>query len=151
MQRAVLLGFSLLVVAAAVAVGPLGVTGEPTAEDSATVALVSAPSDGITLERGRFGSGRYHVEAPPAVVEADDVTGSPELRYVIDIPGAWVTLTSRYELTSSGRLRLGASPATVSPDRIERGRYEATVAVWLRTGTRERALLQRQVTVEVAS
>lgn len=151
MERAVLLGFSLLVVAAAVAVGPLGVTGEPVAEDSATVSLVSAPSDGITLERGRFGSSRYHVEAPPVVVEAAEVTGTPELRYVIDIGGAWVTVTSRYELTGDGRLRLGASPATVSPDRIQRGSYEATVAVWLRTGSRERALLQRQVTVEVAS
>ena len=79
MQRAILLGFSLVVVVAAVALGPLGVTSQP-AEDSATVSVVSAPSDGLTLEPGRFGSGRYHVEAPPVVVDVADVSGGRRRR-----------------------------------------------------------------------
>jgi hypothetical protein len=151
MERALLVGFSLVVVLAAVAVGPLGVGGaQPAVEERAAVSLVSAPTEGITLERGRFGTQRYHVEAPPAVVSVSDVAGTPTLRYVIDIPQAWLTVTSRYDLAGrEGRLHLGASPETVSPHRVDQGRYDATVAIWLRTGTRERAILQRQVTVEV--
>lgn len=151
MERAVFLGFSLAILLAAVAVGPLGVGGtQPAVEERAAVSLVSAPTDEITLERGRFGTERYHVEAPPAVVSVSDVAGTPTLRYVIDIPQAWLTVTSRYGLAGrEGRLQLGASPETVSPDRIDQGRYDATVAIWVRTGTRERALLQRRVTVEV--
>lgn len=151
MARGVLLAFSLFVVVAAVAVGSGGIGATDTdVEDSANVTLVSAPTDGIVLERGRFGSGRYHIDAPPAVVDVSDVTGTPTLRYAIDIPAAWLTLTSRYDLAGrEGELRMGASPATVSPERIDQGRYEAIVAVWLRTGVHERSLVQRRVTVEV--
>jgi len=151
MERAFLVGFSLAVLLAAVAVGPLGVGGtHPAIEERATVSLVSAPTDAITLERGRFGTERYHVEAPPAVVSVSGVAGNPTLRYVVDIPEAWLTVTSRYDLAGrEGRLHLGASPTTVSPERIDKERYEATVAIWLRAGTHESAILQRQVTVEV--
>ena len=151
MTRTLLVAFGLLVLASAVAVGPLGVVSQDTrVSDSASVTLESAPADTITLERGRFGSGRYHVEAPPVVVTAGDVAGTPTLRYVVDIPGAWLTVTSRYELAGrQGRLRMGLNPTTVSPDRIDQDSYDAIVAVWLRTGDRERALVQRQVTVEV--
>lgn len=151
MARAVLVVFSLVVVASALAVGPLSAETQDTrTEDSATVTVESAPTGSITLERGRFGSGRYHIDAPPVVVSLADVTGDPTIRYAIDIPGAWLTFTSRYDLAGrQGRLRMGASPDTVSPTRIEQDSYEATVVVWLRTDTRERALLQRGVTVEV--
>ena len=150
MTRGLLLA-SLVVVVAAVAVGSFGVGAQQSSvEDSATVSLVSAPTDSLTLERGSFGSGRYHIDAPPAVVTVGNVTGTPTLRYTVDVPHAWLTVSSRYDLAGrDGRLRLGASPTTVSPERIDQDSYEAVVAIWLRTGTRERALLQRQVTVEV--
>lgn len=151
MTRVGLLAFSVVVVVGAIAVGPFGVgTAETDTGDRADVTLESAPTDTLVLERGRFGSGRYHIDAPPAVVTVGDVTGTPTLRYTIDIPEAWLTLTSRYDLAGrSGRLRMGASPATVSPERVDQGQYDAVVAVWLRTGVRERSLAQRRVTVEV--
>ena len=150
MLRSVLLAFSAVVVVAAIAVGPLGIGTGEAAEDGASVTLESAPEDGVALERGRFGSGRYHVDAPPAVATVGNVTGSPTLRYTVDIPAAGFAVTSRYDLaTNHGRLRMGANPATVSPHRIERSSYEGTISVWLRTGDRDRALLQRTVTVEV--
>jgi hypothetical protein len=153
MTRGHAVPFAFFVVVAAIAVGPLGVVSQETRQpDSASVTLESAPNDTITLQRGRFGSGRYHVEAPPAVVTVGNVTGRPTLRYVVDIPGAWLTVTSRYDLAGrEGRLRMGVNPATVSPDRIDQDSYDAVVAIWLRTGDRERAILQRWVTVEVRS
>lgn len=143
--------FALFILVVAVAAGPLGVASQDTqSPDSASVTLESAPTDTITLERGRFGSGRYHIEAPPAVVTVSDVDGTPTLRYVVDIPDAWLTVASRYELDGrEGRLRMGVSPTTVSPDRIDQDSYDAIIAVWLRTGDRGRDLLQRRVTVEV--
>lgn len=150
MLRGVLLAFSAVVIVAAVAVGPLGIGTGQTAEDGANVTLESAPEEGVALERGRFGSGRYHVEAPPAVVSVGSVTGSPMLRYTVDIPAAGIAVTSRYDLSDrEGRLRMGASPATITPHRIDQDSYEGTVSVWLRTGDRDRALLQRTITVEV--
>jgi len=150
MLRGVLLAFSAVVIVAAVAVGPLGIGTGQAVEDGANVTLESAPEDGVALERGRFGSGRYHVDAPPAVVTVGSVTGSPTLRYTVDIPAAGVAVTSRYDLAGrQGRLQMGASPATISPDRIAQDSYEGTVSVWLRTGDRDRSLLQRPITVEV--
>ena len=139
------------VLVAAIGVGSFDTGARATNEsDSAEVTVQSAPEDTIALERGRFGSNRYHVDAPPVVVSVANVTGSPTLRYTIDIPDAWLTLTSRYDLAGrSGQLRMGASPATVSPERVDRRQYEAAVVVWLRTGVQEQALVQRQVTVEV--
>lgn len=151
----VAVGFSLLVVVAAVAVGPLGVDGlqrAPDVADNAAVTVESAPSETVTLERGRFGSGRYHLDAPPAVVTVADVRGSPRLRYTIDVPRLWLTATSRYELAGrSGTQRLVASPTTVSPDRVEQRRYDAILSIWVREGDRDRDLLQRQITVVVRS
>ena len=153
MTRGLVVSFVLFVAIAAVAAGPLGVVSQDThSPDSASVTLESAPTDTITLERGRFGSGRYHIEAPRAVVTVGDVAGTPTLRYVVDIPDAWLTVTSRYELAGrAGRLRMEVSPTTVSPDRIDQNSYDAIVAVWLRTGDRERDIVQRRVTVEVRS
>ncbi|WP_254273059.1 hypothetical protein [Haloarcula marina] len=154
MAARLLSGVFVLVLVAAVAVGPLGVAvGEsPTTPDEATVTVESVPTDTLTLDRGRFGSGRYHLDAPPAVVTAANVSGTPSVRYVIDVPGLWMTATTRRDLAGrEGRLALAASPATVSPDRVDRRRYNATVAVWVRTGSRDRDLLQRRITVEVES
>jgi len=153
MQRSLVLISLLLVATAAVAVGPLGAgASQPTVTERANVTVESLPDDTITLERGRFGSGRYHIDAPPAVVSVENVAGTPILRYVIDVPGLWLTATSRYGLGGrDGRLEMRASPVTVSPDSIDRDRYEATVAVWVRTGTYERDIVQRHVVVEVSS
>lgn len=150
MLRGVLLAFSAVIIISAVAVGPLGVSTDQAAEDGANVTLESAPNNNVALERGRLGSGRYHVDAPPTIVIIGSVTGSPTLRYTIDIPAAGIAVTSRYDLADrQGQLRMGASPATISPDRIEQDSYEGTVAIWLQTGNRDRALLQRTIRIEV--
>jgi len=153
MSRSLVLLFLVCIVGSAIAVGPLGTDATRTsAAEHADVTVESIPEDDITLERGQFGSGRYHIDAPPAVVRVENVTGTPILRYVIDIPGEWLTASSRYGLGGrEGRISMRPSPVTVSPDAIDQERYEAIVSVWVRTGTHERDIVQRRVTVEVES
>lgn len=151
--RAIVVLFSLITVIAAVVAGPLiGLSDQPPAEDGVNVTVESVPTDDIVLERGRFNSGRYHLEAPPAVVTVENVSGTPMLRYTIDIPAAEITRVSRYDLAGrGGRLRMGVSPLSISPDRVDRDSYEARVSVWLRTGNRDRRIVLRETTVEVQS
>ncbi|MFC6975186.1 hypothetical protein ACFQL1_11845 [Halomicroarcula sp. GCM10025709] len=123
----------------------------PAGAGDATVSVDSVPAGQIVLERSRFGAGRYHLSAPPAVVSVGSVDGNPVVRYTIDIPGLWTTATSRYQLAdrSGERMGLRPNPVGISPQRIDQTRYNATVAIWLRTGDRERDLIQRRITVEV--
>ncbi|WP_276273829.1 hypothetical protein [Haloarcula litorea] len=152
MATRVFAAFLGLVLVASVAAGPLGIGAAdgPTAEPAADVSLVSAPTETVTLERGRFGSGRYHLDAAPAVVDVGTVSGDPMVRYVVDVPGLWLTATTRRDLSDGeGRRSLSVSPVTVSPHRVDQRRYDAIVAVWVREGSRDRAVLQRRVTVVV--
>lgn len=151
--RVIVALFSLVTVAAAIVTGPvIGLTDQPSAEDSVDVTVESVPTDNIALEQGRFNSGRYHLEAPPAVVTVENVTGTPMLRYTIDIPAAEITRVSRYDLAGrEGRLRMGVSPLTISPDRVDQDSYEARVSVWLRTENRDQRIILREATVEVRS
>jgi hypothetical protein len=153
MSRSLVFLFLVCIVGSAIVVGPLGTDATRTsAGESADVTVEFVPEDNVTLERGKFGSGRYHVDAPPAVVHVENVTGTPILRYVVDIPGEWLTASSRYGLGGrEGRLSMRPSPVTISPAVIDQERYEAIVSVWVRTGTRERDIVQRRVTVEVES
>lgn len=123
----------------------------PAGPGEAAVTVETVPADEIVLERGRFGAGRYHLAGPPAVVAVESIRDNPVVRYTVDVPGLWTTATSRYELAGRAgqRLQLRPSPVGISPQRVQRGQYEATVAVWLRTDDRERDLYQQRVAIEV--
>jgi hypothetical protein len=150
---ALAVGIAVLAVVSGPLVGAVDLTRAtpPAGAGDATVSVESVPADRIVLERSRFGAGRYHLSAPPAVVALDSVEGNPVVRYTIDIPQLWVTATSRYPLADRGgqRLRLRPNPLGISPRRITQDRYNATVAIWLRTDDRERDLIQRRITIEV--
>lgn len=144
---------AILAVASGPLVGSVDVTQQrpPVGVGETAVAVESVPTTELTLERGRFGSGRYHLDAPPAIVDVDSVTGTPVIRYTIDIPDLWITATSRYELAGRAgtRLELRPEPIGISPQRIERDRYEGIVAIWVREGDRERHVALQRVTIEV--
>ena len=156
-ERRLLVVFALFLALSAVVSGPLvGAVDltraeRPPGAGSADVAVESVPTDDIVLAAGRFGAGRYHLTAPAAVVTVRSVTGNPVLRYSVDVPGLWLTASSRYELggTAGTQLRLTPNPSGVSPQRVEAGRYNATVSIWLRTGDLQTDLFQRPITVEV--
>lgn len=121
-----------------------------TGTGSATVEVLSTPET-VALEPTRFGAGTYRLSSPPAVVQVHEVRGTPELTYTIDVPGLQLAEVAHYPLARrTGRQRLAFDPVEISPKRVEADRYEATVAVWLRTGDRYRTLAQTRVTVEVA-
>lgn len=131
-----------------------GAAGYPSGNEprtgSATVEVLSTPET-VTLERTRFGAGTYRLSSPPAVVQVHEVRGTPELTYTIDVPGLQLAEVAHYPLArKTGRQRLAFDPVEISPKRVEADRYQATVAVWLRTGDRYRTLAQTRVTVEVA-
>lgn len=157
MEGRLLVVFAFFVALSAVVSGPLvgGVdltrAETPPGDGTAEVAIERAPADEIVLERGSFGAGRYHLTAPPFVLTVESVDGNPVIRYTVDVPDLWLTVSSRYDLagTEGKQLRLRPNPTGVSPQRVERGRYNATVSIWLRTGDVETDLLQRPVTIEV--
>ncbi|AUG48405.1 hypothetical protein BVU17_13030 [Haloarcula taiwanensis] len=144
---------SILAVASGPLVGAVDVTqeGPPVGDGSTAVTVGSVPTEQVTLERGRFGSGRYHLDAPPAVLTVDRVAGNPAVRYTIDIPSLWITATSRYELagTEGTRMGLRPKPIGISPQRINRGSYDAVLTIWIREGDRERQITVKQITIEV--
>jgi hypothetical protein len=149
--------FALFVAMLAVASGPLvgavdvTQTEMPTGDGSASLSIDSVPAEQITLEQGRFGSGRYHLTAPPAAVTVDRVEGNPAVRYTVDIPSLWITATSRYELagTEGTQLELRPEPIGISPQRVNRDSYDATLAIWVREGDRERQVFVKRITIEV--
>lgn len=150
------LGAALLVVLLGVASGPLvpGVDLTPAPPEpgvgTATASVESVPTE-LRLVRERFGAGRYRLVAPAAVVEVGRVEGRPVLRYVVDVPGLSFVTASEYPLhgRAGDRLSPTVGSATVSPQRVDRGVYEGTLAVWLREGPEYTALVQREVRIEV--
>lgn len=158
-DRALAFSTVFVIVTSAVVAGPLipGVGLPATADDrptpgtgTANVTVESVPET-VTLRRGAFGAGTYHLEAPPAVVTVRDVDGNPTLNYGIDVPALDYTSLHSYELAGrEGKLRLEFRPFEISPRRVNRDSYEATVSVWLVTrGNEYVSLYQETVTVEV--
>jgi len=149
--------FALFVSILAVASGPLvsavDVTqqGTPLGDGNTAVTVDSVPTEQVTLEQGRFGSGRYHLAAPPAAITVDRVEGNPALRYTVDIPSLWTTATSRYELagTEGTQMELRPEPIGISPQRVDQDSYDAILTIWIREGDRERQILLERITIEV--
>lgn len=125
-------------------------TAEPrVGTGNATVEVASTPAT-VRLERARFGAGTYRLSGDPAVVRVGDLRGNPELTYTLDVPGLELSHVAHYPLAGrEGRVTLTFDPVEISPDLVDRERYDATVAVWLRTGDQYRNLAQERVTVEV--
>lgn len=139
-------------------VGAIDLTGAspglspPSGTGDAEVTVVTAPVEDYAFEQGRFGATVYHVDAPPFVVDVDDVEGNPTLRYTIDVRDAGFTTTREVDLSGieGKRLRLRPGTAEISPQVLNSGSYEAQVAIWLRyDGSRYRQIYQKTVTITV--
>lgn len=137
-------------------VGGVDLTSRPTTpapgSGSASVSVQSVPTGTVHIERGEFDAGTYHLAAEPAVVRVSDVRGNPTLRYSVDIPALGLVDTKSYALgeQGAGTLRLEFRPFEISPEWIQKDRYNATIAIWLvQRGNEYESLYQESVTVEV--
>jgi hypothetical protein len=119
---------------------------------AADITVESVPASEVTLTRGMFGSGTYHLEAPPAYVTAERVEGNPVVKFALDVPTLGHVDTTTYELhgRAGDRIALSFTADELSSKRITDDGYDATLSIWLQEdGRRFTTLYQRQITVEV--
>lgn len=119
---------------------------------TADVTVESVPASEVTLTRGMFDSGTYHLDAPPAYVTADRVDGNPVVKFALDVPALGLIDATFYELhgRAGDTVALSFSKNELSPKRVTDDEYDATLSVWLQEeGGRFTTLYQRQITVEV--
>ena len=119
---------------------------------SADVTIESVSASEVTLTRGMFGSGTYHLDAPPAYVTAERVVGNPVVKFALDVPALGHVDTTTYELDgrAGDRIALSFSKNELSPKRVTDDEYDATLSIWLQEdGGRFTTLYQRQISVEV--
>jgi hypothetical protein len=154
-ERGVVAATAIVIVAVAVATGPLGLVGLSTEElttpetGNATIS-VGTISDTATLTAGQQGTDFFVFHTPDATIEVSDLRGNPILEYSLDIEVLGYKRTSVYFLDShgEGQLTLSFNRDTLDSARIDRDSYDATLAVTLR-GETERTVFERPVTVEV--
>lgn len=152
----------LVVGVCALVSGPLvagvDLTPAPTAKASladatggtATVETATLESDGYELSAGRYGSGVYTVDAPPATVTFSDVRGSALVTYRLTIPELGYSTSALSPLDSSTRTTtLTLSDATVAPESVTESSYDATVELVVRSNGTEHVVSQANVTVVV--
>lgn len=122
----------------------------PPGSGSASVRVASVPNDSIVLQRGAFGSGTYHFEAPPAILVAGTVRGNPYIEYLIRVPGIEYADITQYSLQKvrGSRLRLEFRPVEISPTRVTRKRYSGTLEIRLQSND-SRILYESSVTIHV--
>ncbi|WP_338728132.1 hypothetical protein [Haladaptatus sp. DJG-WS-42] len=138
-------------------VGAVDLTPESQADDApigsggAEVSVLSVPSDGVTLERGQYGSASFYLHAPDARVRVDAVSGQPMVVYKIRIPelGATFGTTRFLSADDVGTHTLSLGQKAFAPHRISQDSYDAELIVLVRTGNDEHELARQSVTVAV--
>jgi hypothetical protein len=118
---------------------------------SATVSVVSPPSDDFRIAPARFGAGVY-LYSVSMRVHVQTVTGSPTLIYELRVPGLGrneVAVAFLGEPDEGRDLVLELGRGTVDPARVTESTYTATVELRLRAGNETRIIHQQTVTIPV--
>lgn len=146
-----------VVLAVTIAAGPLvtavDLTGQahpvPAGHGTADVRLLDTPHR-ATLVRGAFGSGTYHLEAPAAHLTVGAVRGNPLVEYVVRIPAIGLADVHEYHLRRTPNRTVGLTnrPFEVSPTKVNRDAYNATVEIRLQSDAYRR-LYRGHLDVEV--
>lgn len=154
-------GAVALIVAVTVLSGPLvgvvdltyergtGLTDEA-GSGSVDVAVQSLPDRG-TISEGRYGSQKFYLRVPDAVVTLSNVTGQPLVKYDLDIPGLGLSTGTTAFVTdaAAGRKTLSISQQTFEPDELSQDRYDATVSVLVRADGNATVVAERSIVIEV--
>lgn len=118
---------------------------------SASITVVSPPSDDFRIASARFGAGIYLYSAP-LTVRVERVSGSPTLIYELRIDDLGVTFVSVAFLSEADAGTdqvLQIERSTIEPDRITKETYTGAVELRLRTGNETRLIHQQHVAVTV--
>ena len=154
-ERGVVSVTALVIIALAVATGPLGLVDPSTEEmatpetGNATIAVGDIPET-ATLDAGQHGTDLFVLRIPDTTIEVSRLRGNPILDYSLKIQGIGFKGTSVYFLDGQGEgpLTLSFDRETLDPGRIDQDSYEATLSLTLR-GERERVVFEHPVTIEV--
>lgn len=116
-----------------------------------SVGAVSVPNDPATLDRGEYGSGAYYLDAPPATVAIESVTGRPMVGYELRIPELGYTGSTVAFLSASdaGTLTLTLDRKPFAPDRVSSGSYRGETRVFARANGEKRLLYEASIRIEV--
>lgn len=118
---------------------------------SATITVDAWPTDGVTLEKGRYGAGAYYLTVPDATVRVQSVEGSPILAYRVSVPSLGLASESLYFLSEDdrGTMTVTIDPRSLEPDRLEQDTYRVELMIELRSEDTARTLAARTVTAPV--
>lgn len=151
---------ALIIVGTTIVSGPLvGVanlthtessTNERFGTGTAEINVQFVPTEGAVLQRGSFGSGMYHLEAPSARVSVGAVSGNPYLEYVIEIDALDVVDISTYVLANHEGmdLKLRFRPFEISPQNVEKAQYNGTIIVRIQSD-RYREIVRADIQINV--
>lgn len=157
LDRAVVGGVAVCIVAVTLATGPVGPFGVPapgTIENpgtgTATVDVAEEPAR-VTLEPTDDGQEFVRIVVPEVSVTVSDITGNPILTYtmVLDETGLSSQEVTFLGQGEPGRLEIRIERPPVRPDRVENA-TEADLSLTL-SGARNVTLFERTVPVEALS
>lgn len=157
--RVVVRATVLIIVAVTLLSGPLvgvvDLTTEPDREGlgrgTASISVVSVPTEDLRFERARYGTGTYTLRVPPAEIYVESVSGNPVLTYKLRLPEMGYVRTSIHALgpeQSGTRLSVELARHEVDPAKIERDSYRGELLLTLR-GARTQVIHRQNVTVAV--
>lgn len=155
--RSVVAAAALVIVVAALAVGPL--LGVATTDDAgeravgdgtASVTVVDVPAD-PRFVTGQYGADALYLRLDDATVDVNDVDGRPVVYYELRIPTIGYSLATGSVLSTgtTGQVSLTYEGDTFTPNRLTKDSYDGTVRVWIRTTDGVDVLYDKAVTVEV--
>lgn len=115
---------------------------------TASVTVLDSPAQ-LTLERGSFGAGTFHLAGEESIVDVTGVEGNPYLEYRLRIPAldiVHIRGKSLYGVSGNDTLEFDAYE--VRPDRIGKETYRGVLAIHLQSD--DYAVLHRSnVTIRV--
>jgi hypothetical protein len=120
-------------------------------DGTAAAALTSNPTDGLRIDRGRFGTNVSYLRIPPIRVDVRDVTGRPRLLAKLRVPALGFDRSATRVLSSdtAGPVVLRLSPRAFTPDRIANDTYRGRLTVRVQSFERDTVIVNRSVTIPV--
>jgi hypothetical protein len=139
--------------------GPVGVGLDLTPGDDvslgdgdASITVLAPEGDDLAVTAGRFGAEVAYLRIPDLAIRVDSVEGSPRVVYRVLVPEL-ATVTETRVLTSAdtGRLRVDATDRAIPYGDVTESAYQGQLEVRVQSFTTDRTVINRTMSVEVAT